>query len=63
MTFSPTAVLLDTAPRRRLPATLPGSHAAGPPPNKRSIYPAESPTVEETIAVVRAGGEDCGRAR
>ena len=47
----PTA--LDAAGRRRSPATLPGYHAGRPPRNKGQLYPADPPTVEEIIAVMR----------
>jgi site-specific recombinase XerD len=49
--------LLDAAGRRRSPATLPGFHAGRPPRNKGIRYPADPPTVEEIIAVMRAAGE------
>jgi site-specific recombinase XerD len=48
---------LDAAGRRRSPATLPGFHAGRPPRNKGMRYPADPPTVEEIVAVMRAGGE------
>jgi hypothetical protein len=47
----PTA--LDAAGRRRSPATLPGYHAGRPPRNKGHLYPADPPSVEEIIAVMR----------
>ena len=50
MTVSP---VLDAAGRRRLPATMPGYHAGRPPRNKGRLYPADPPTVEEIIAVMR----------
>ena len=50
--------LLDCAGRRRSPATLPGYHQGRPPRNKGLRYPADPPTVEEIIAVMRATGED-----
>jgi site-specific recombinase XerD len=49
--------LLDAAGRRRSPATLPGFHAGRPPRNKGMRYPADPPTVEEIVAVMRAAGE------
>src|SRR3954454_9444880 len=49
--------LLDAAGRRRWPATLPGFHAGRPPRNKGMRYPADPPTVEEIVAVMRAAGE------
>jgi integrase len=50
--------LVDTAGRRRSPATLPGYHQGRPPRNKGQRYPADPPTVEEIIAVMRAAGQD-----
>jgi site-specific recombinase XerD len=47
------AAALDAAGRRRSPATMPGFHAGRPPRNKGQLYPADPPTVEEIIAVVR----------
>ena len=49
---------LDAAGRRRSPATLPGYHAGRPPRNKGMRYPAEPPTVEEIIAVMRPTPDD-----
>jgi site-specific recombinase XerD len=49
--------LLDAAGRRRSPATLPGFHAGRPPRNKGMRYPADPPTVEGIVAVMRAAGE------
>src|SRR5215207_4332898 len=51
-------VLLDSAGRRRSPATMPGYHAGRPPRNKGRQYPADPPTVEEIVAVMRHAGED-----
>src|SRR6476619_4667031 len=56
-------VLLDAAGRRRSPATLPGFHAGRPPRNKGQRYPADPPTVEEIIAVMRAAGNDADAVR
>ncbi len=50
--------VLDSAGRRRSPATLPGYHAGRPPRNKGLRYPADPPTVEEIIAVMRQTGDD-----
>ena len=50
-------LLLDAAGRRRSPATLPEFHAGRPPRNKGMRYPADPPTVEEVIAVMRAASE------
>jgi integrase len=55
MTVSP---LLDSAGRRRSPATLPGYHAGRAPRNNGLRYPAAPPTVEEFIAVMRQTGND-----
>jgi len=51
-------VVLDAAGRRRSPATMPGYHAGRPPRNKGQLYPADPPTVEEIIVVMRAAGDD-----
>ncbi len=50
-------VLLDAAGRRRSPATMPGFHAGRPPRNKGVRYPADPPTVEEIVAVMRQAGD------
>ncbi len=50
--------LVDTAGRRRPPATLPDFHRDRPPRNKGLQYPADPPTVEEIVAVMRAAGDD-----
>ena len=47
-------VLLDVAGRRRSPACMPGYHRGRPPRNKGEQYPADPPTVEEIVAVMRA---------
>lgn len=52
------SAVLDSAGRRRSPATMPGYHAGRPPRNKGMRYPADPPTVEEIIAVMRHAGED-----
>ena len=49
-------VLLDAAGRRRSPATMPGFHSGRPPRNKGRRYPADPPTVEEIVAVMRQAG-------
>lgn len=58
-------VLFDAAGRPRSPATLPGYHAGRPPRNKGLRYPADPPTVEEIVAVMRQAGDrvDGRRAR
>ena len=50
--------VLDAAGRRRSPATLPGYHAGRPPRNKGMRYPADPPTVDEIIAVMRRAADD-----
>src|SRR5215203_3173743 len=50
-------LLLDAAGRRRSPATLPEFHAGRPPRNKGIRYPADPPTIEEIVAVMRAAGD------
>ncbi len=52
------SAVLDSAGRRRSPATLPGYHAGRPPRNKGQRYPADPPTVEEIIAVMRQAVDD-----
>jgi integrase len=49
---------LDAAGRRRSPATMPGYHAGRPPRNKGRLYPADPPTVEEIVAVMREASDD-----
>src|SRR5436190_12321071 len=49
--------LLDAAGRRRSPATLPQFHARRPPRNKRMRYPADPPTIEEIVTVMRHAGD------
>jgi site-specific recombinase XerD len=54
-------LVLDAAGRRRSPATLPGYHRLRPPRNKGLRYPADPPTVEEIVAVMRVAGDSpCG---
>jgi hypothetical protein len=50
------SALLDAAGRPRLPATMPGHHRFRPPRNKGQRYPADPPSVEESVAVMRAAG-------
>ena len=50
-------VLLDAAGRRRSPATMPGFHVGRPPRNKGRRYPADPPSVEEIVPVMRAPGD------
>jgi site-specific recombinase XerD len=49
--------LLDAAGRRRSPATLPDFHAGRPPRNKGMRYPADPPTIEEIVTVMRHAGD------
>ena len=49
--------LLDAAGRPRSPATMPGHHAGRVPPNKGRRYPADPPTVDEIVAVMRQAGD------
>src|SRR2546422_6324012 len=49
-------VLQDAAGRRRSSATLPGYHAGRPPRNKGLRYPADPPSVEEIVTVMRQAG-------
>lgn len=51
------SVLVDVAGRRRSPATLPGYARGRPPRNKGLQYPADPPSVEEIIRVMRCAGE------
>jgi integrase len=53
-----TLPVLDAAGRRRSPATMPGCHAGRPPRNKGIRYPADPPTVDEIVAVMRHIAED-----
>jgi site-specific recombinase XerD len=50
--------VLDAAGRRRSPATMPGDHAGRPPRNKGMRYPADPPSVEEIVAVMRHAADD-----
>jgi site-specific recombinase XerD len=54
MTDVPT---LAAAGRRRSPATMPGYHAGRPPRNKGMQYPADPPTVDGIVAVMRHTGD------
>jgi hypothetical protein len=57
------SAVLDSAGRRRSPATMPGYHAGRPPRNKGLRYPADPPTVQEIIAVMHDAGTDRHGAR
>jgi hypothetical protein len=50
-------LLLDAAGRRRSPATLPEFHAGRAPRNKGIRYPADPPTIEEIVTVMRRAGD------
>jgi hypothetical protein len=49
---------LDAAGRRRSPATILGHHKGRAPRNKGIRYPADPPTVDETVAVMRHARDD-----
>jgi site-specific recombinase XerD len=57
------SAVLDAAGRRRSPAATPGYHAGRPPRNKGMRYPADPPTVEEIVAVMRQVGSGRHGAR
>ena len=57
------SVLLDAASHRRSPATIPGYHQGRAPRNKGLRYPADPPTIEEIVAVMRAAGDGPDGAR
>jgi hypothetical protein len=50
-------LLLDAAGRRRSPATLPSSTPAGRPRNNGLRYPADPPSVEEIVTVMRRASD------
>jgi hypothetical protein len=50
--------LLDAAGRRRSPATAPGCRVGMAPRNKGQRYPADPPTVDEIVAIMRQAGDD-----
>ena len=52
------ARLLDSAGRRRSPASMPGYHLGRIPRNKGQRYPADPPRTEEIVAVMRHSGAD-----
>ena len=55
--------VLDAAGHRRSPATMPGYHRGRTPRNKGIRYPADPPTIEEIVAVMRTAGEGPNGAR
>jgi integrase len=57
------SVLYDAAGHRRAPVTMPGFHEGRVPRNKGRRYPANPPTVEEIVAVMRAAGDGADGAR
>ena len=46
-------LLLNATGRRRSPAAMPGHNAGHAPRNKGRMYPADPPTVDEIVAVMR----------
>jgi integrase len=50
-------VLLDAAGRRRSAAAMPGHRRGGAPRNKGMRYPADPPSVEEIVLVMRHAGD------
>ena len=50
--------VLDVAGRRHSPATLACYHAGRPPRNKGIRYPADPPTMDEIVAVMRHTSDD-----
>ncbi|MBV9810990.1 MAG: tyrosine-type recombinase/integrase [Solirubrobacterales bacterium] len=56
--MSSSMVLVDSARRRRSPATLPGYLAGRAPRNKGMQYPPDPPRPEEIIQVMRQAGHD-----
>jgi integrase len=57
------SVLYDAADHRRSPVTMPGYHQGRPPRNKGLRYPADPPTIEEIVSVMRAAGDGADGAR
>jgi integrase len=57
------AAAFDVVGRRRSPATMPGYHAGRAPRNRGQLDPADLPTVEEIIAVMRQTADDRHGAR
>ena len=57
------SVLYDAAGHHRSPVTMPGFHEGRAPRNKGRRYPADPPTVEEIIAVMRQAGSGLEGAR
>jgi len=61
--MSSTERLLDAAGHQRSPVTMPGYHQGRSPMNKGRRFPADPPTVEEIVAVMRATGDSADGAR
>jgi integrase len=59
----PVLAVVNAAGRRRSPATMPGNHAGRLQRNKGLRYPADPPTVQEIVAVMRRAGSDPHGAR
>ena len=57
------SALYDAAGHPRSPVTMPGFHDGRVPTNKGRRYPADPPTVEEIIAVMRQAGRGADGAR
>jgi hypothetical protein len=51
--MSSAQLLFDAAGRRRSPAAMPGHNAGHAPKNKGMVYPADPPTVDEIVDVMR----------
>ncbi len=51
------SVLLDAAGHRRSPATIPGYRQGRPPRNKGERYPADPPTVDQIVSIMRTIGD------
>jgi hypothetical protein len=56
-------LLLDSAGRRRSSATLPEFDAGRPPRNKGMSYPADPPTIDEIVTVMRHASDGLHRRR
>ena len=54
---------LNATGHQRQPVTMPGYHVGRPPRNKGRRYPADPPTVEEIVAVMRTAGEGANGER
>ena len=52
------SAVLDAAGGGARPRRMPGYHAGRPPRNKGRLYPADPPTVEEIVAVMREASDD-----